>query len=77
MKITPQLQLNVVDCLRSDPVDGVSRACLLLLLSDLADEGGMVDDLSYEQLAETYNARLDDLLSRVLELARPIEAPAA
>jgi hypothetical protein len=76
MTITPDLECNVVDALRSDPIEGPSRAILLLLIYDLGDRDGQVFE-GPEELSRLVTERWDELLSRVLEMAHRLEASAA
>ena len=77
MKITPELEVNVVEVLKSDPIDGAPRACLLLLMADLADDSGLTPEISYSEIAELVTNRWDELLARALEMASRLEATAA
>lgn len=76
MIITPDLELNVAEVLPSDPVEGASRAVLLLLCYELADDDRLIpyDESQIQQMA---TERWDELLARSFEMARRLEAPAA
>lgn len=76
MTITPDMELNVVEELRSDPIEGPGRAVLLLLCYELADNDRIIryDENQITQLA---TQRWPELLARSLEMAHRLEAPAA
>ena len=82
MTITPDLELSVVEALRSDPVQGPFRAALLLLIYELGNREWEVCE-SIEEITYLVGVRWNELLPRVLEMAhrlevrRPRETPKA
>jgi hypothetical protein len=76
MEITPDLECNVVEMLRSDPIEGPGSAVLLLLCYDLADENRIVP-YDEHQITQMATQRWAELLARSLEMAHRLEAPAA